>query len=47
MQKFAFVKNDTKNMLLLTAYFFQVCSRSAPPRDAAVAYVIANIGAVK
>ena len=27
--KFTFIKNDAKNMLLLTIYFFQVYSASA------------------
>ena len=29
MLKFAFIKNDGKNMLMLTIDFFQVCSAGA------------------
>ena len=43
MLKFTFTKNDGKNMLLLTIYFFQVCSAGASPGDAAVVYVTVNI----
>ena len=47
MLKFTFIKNDAKSMLLLTIYFFQVCSAGAPPRDAAIVYVTVNIRVVK
>ena len=47
MPKRTFVKNDAKNMLLLTIYSFQVCSASAPPREAAIVYVPVNIQVVK
>ena len=47
MLKFTFIKNDAKNMLLLTIYFLQVCSASVRPRDAATVYVTANIRVVK
>ena len=47
MLKFTFTKNDAKSMLLLTIYSFQVCSASAPPRDAAIVYVTVNIRVVK
>ena len=43
MFKFIFIKNDAKNMLSLTIFFFfQVCYASAPPRDAAIVYVTVN-----
>ena len=45
MFKFIFIQNDAKNMLLLT--IFQVCSASAPPRDAAIVYVTVNTKVVK
>ena len=38
---------DAKNMLLLTIYFFQVCSSGALPRDAAIVYVTVNVWVVK
>ena len=49
MLKFTFVKNDAKNMLLLTVYFFvlQVCSPSGPRTYAAIVYVTVNIPVVK
>ena len=47
MLKFVFIKNDAQNMLLLTIYFFQVCSAGASPRDAAIVYVTVNIREVK
>ena len=47
MFKFSFIKNNAKNMLLLTIYFLQVCSASVPPRAAAIVYVTANIRVVK
>ena len=47
MLKFTFVKNDAKMMLLFTIYSFQVCSASAPSRDAAIVYITVNIGVVK
>ena len=47
MLKFTFVKNDAKNMPLLTIHFFQVCSASAPPRDAAIVYITVNVRVVK
>ena len=43
MFKFTFIKNDAKNVLLLTIYFFKVYSLSAPLRDAAIVYVNVNI----
>ena len=30
MLKFTLIKNDAKNILLLTVYFFKVCSAGAP-----------------
>ena len=36
MFEFTFIKNDAKNALLLTIYFYQICSTSAPPKDAVV-----------
>ena len=47
MLKFTFIKNDAKSMLLLTIYFFQVCSAGAAPRDTAIVYVTVNIRVVK
>ena len=47
MLKFAFIKNDAKSMLLLTIYFFQVCSAGAASRDTAIVYVTVNIRVVK
>ena len=47
MFKFTFIKNDAKSMLLLTIYFFQVCSAGAAPRDTVIAYVTVNIRVVK
>ena len=47
MFKITFTKNDAKNMLLFTIYFFQVCSPSAPTRDAVIVYVTVNIRVVK
>ena len=47
MLKFTFIKNDAKSMLLLTIYFFQVCSAGAALRDTAIVYVTVNIRVVK
>ena len=47
MFKFTFIKNDAKSILLLTIYFFQVCSGGAAPRDTAIVYVTENIRVVK
>ena len=47
MLKFNFIKNDAKNILFLTIYFFQVCVASAPPRYAAVVYATVNIRKLK
>ena len=47
MLKFNFIKNDVKSMLLMTIYFFQVCSAGAAPRDTAIVYVTVNIRVVK
>ena len=47
MLKFTFIKNDTNRMLLMTIYFFQICSEGAPPRYAAIVYVIVNLRVVK
>ena len=50
MLKFTFIKNDAKNIILLTFFVFffcfQVCSASAAPRDAAIVYVTVNIRVV-
>ena len=45
--KFTFIKDDTKSMLLLTIYFFQVCSAGAALRDTAIVYVTVNIRVVR
>ena len=47
MLKFTFIKNDAESMLLLTIYFFKVCSAAAPPRHPAIVYVTVNIRVVK
>ena len=47
MLKFTFIKNDAKSMLLLTIYFFQVCSAGAAPRDTAIVYVTVYTQVVK
>ena len=47
MLQFTFIKNDSKSILLLTVYFFQVCSAGAPPRDTAIVYATVNIRVVK
>ena len=47
MLKFTFVKNDAKNMALLTNCVSQVCSTSAPLRDVAIVYATVNIQVVK
>ena len=40
MLKFTFIKNDAKNILLLTVYFFKFCSAGdaviVSPRDAVI-----------
>ena len=47
MLKFTFTKNDVKSILLLTVYFFQVCSAGAPPRADAIVYLTVNMQVVK